>query len=488
MLAEVVLEMVANPVASAQGREWTEDSNALLSFCPKEYRIIGKAYTKGAGTPSLSFRWLQLVTPLLAIYLVLRGEMGDEFSWHVQPSTLGKISHAAQAFLFMVMLLPLSAARRVLCDEGELDQLGCDTIKISQSDAQYLARWRIVLTGLSTFFSVMLILSSILIPAKAATRFRGTPAEVAARCDGVTGLSPSPSAGFGNDCSLADQKFAAITLWQELSMTSNGKFFLLGHVMSLALPILAAFMYTNMLAATLARDSVTEVIKVAHDSDPTDKEAWMKNVAKPALKLEETLEILSRGWGQGFLGVILMVWSGAFHAFCQGVNKPRVAQIAYMRGETSNQSMYLNFIFSTLLSVLPLLFLTDVASTSNRCDHLLDELNNLRKIWGPECNEEITWLETSLMRLNRGQGLGFTISGVVIDRRFLKNLAMAIGGGMTTLITAVIALSEEPPHLVGGPDRNLCEPTEAQLAQVRLSFGGSAANCSYENLTIGSML
>ena len=487
-MAEVVLEMVANPVASSQGREWTEDSNAVLSFCPKEHRMLGKAYTNGVGAPSLLFRWLQLMTPLLALYLVLRGEMGDEFSWHVQPSTLGKISHAAQAFQFMVMLLPLAAARRVLCDGGELDQLGCGTVKISQSDAQYLARWRVVLTGVGTFFSVMLTLSSILIFATAAARFRGTPAEVAARCDGVIGLSGSPSAGFGNGCSLADRNFAVITLWQELSMTSNGKFVLLGHVMSLALPVLAAFMYTNMLAATLARDSVTEVIKAAQESDPTDKETWMKNVAKPALKLEETLEMLSRGWGQGFLGVILMVWSGAFHAFCQGVNKPRVAQIAYMRGETSNESMYLNFVFSALASVLPLLFLTDVASTSNRCDHLLDELNNMRKIWGPQCNEEITWLETSLMRLNRGQGLGFTISGVVIDRRFLKNLAMAIGGGMTTLITAVIALSEEPPHLVGGPDRNLCEPTEAQIAQVQLSFGGSSANCSYDNLTIGSML
>ena len=118
-MAEVVLEMVANPVASSQGREWTEDSNAVLSFCPKEHRMLGKVYTNGVGAPSLLFRWLQLMTPLLALYLVLRGEMGDEFSWHVQPSTLGKISHAAQAFQFMVMLLPLAAARRVLCDGAE---------------------------------------------------------------------------------------------------------------------------------------------------------------------------------------------------------------------------------------------------------------------------------------------------------------------------------------------------------------------------------
>lgn len=278
-----------------------------------------------------------------------------------------------------------------------------------------------------------------------------------------------------------------MTLWEELSMTSNGKFVLLSQVLWLALPILSAFMYTNMLAATLARDSVTEVVKATRQSDPTDKEAWIKDVAKPALALEETLAILSRGWGRGFLGIILMVWSGAFFAFCQGVNKPRVAQIAYMRGETGNESHIANFIFSTLLSLLPLLFLTDVASTSNRCDHLLDELNNLRKTFGPRCNEEITWLETSLVRLNRGQGLGFTIGGVVIDRRFLKNLAMAIGGGMTTLITAVIALSEEAPHLIGA-ERRICEPTEAQVAQVQLTFGSSLDNCSYDNVTIGSLL
>ena len=149
----------------------------------------------------------------------------------------------------------------------------------------------------------------------------------------------------------------------------------------------------------------------------------------------------------------------------------------------------MNFVFSGIFALFPLLFLTDVASTSNRCDQLLDELNDLRKKWGPRCNEEITWLETSLMRLNRGQGLGFTITGIVIDRRFLKNLAMAIGGGMTTLITAVVALSEEAPSLVGltvGARASACAPTAAQVAQVKLSFGGG--NCSYANLTVGSML
>lgn len=182
-MAEAVVDMVVDNPFASQDRDLTEDSNAVVSFCPKEHRVLGKAYTNAAGGPSLLFRWLQLVTPMLAIFLVFRGEMGDQFAWNVQPSTLGKMAHTAQAFQMMVMLLPLAAARRVLCDGGELDQLGCGTVKISWSDAQYLA-----LTGFATLFSVfMLIGGTIVILGKAVTRFRGTPDEVAARCNGVIG-------------------------------------------------------------------------------------------------------------------------------------------------------------------------------------------------------------------------------------------------------------------------------------------------------------
>eukprot|EP01045_Picozoa_sp_COSAG04_P012067 COSAG04_NODE_798_length_10234_cov_8.130735_3_plen_492_part_00 len=473
---------VVNPLSDG-GSDGTKDSNAVLSFFPKEHRAIGKAYSNAGGGPSLLYRWVQLVSSVTALFLLLRGEMVDELSWNVKPSILGKISQTAQAAQMMVTLLPVAAARRVLREGGELDQLGCGRVKISEADAQYLVRWRLVLTGIGCFCSVLFLLLSFLIFGVSATRFRGTAAAFDAHCEGVAGVVGG--AGAGDGCTPADRKFAVMTLSEEMTTTSNGKFFLLNQAMWLLVPTLCAFMYTNMLAATLARDSVTEVISASRESDPSDKEGWMESVAKPALRLEQTMDTLSRGWGRGFLGVTCMAWSAAFFAFCQGVNQPRAAQIAFMRGELNNQSQTMNFVFSGIFALFPLLFLTDVASTSNRCDQLLDELNDLRKKWGPRCNEEITWLETSLMRLNRGQGLGFTITGIVIDRRFLKNLAMAIGGGMTTLITAVVALSEEAPGMVGAR-ASACAPTAAQVAQVKLSFGGG--NCSYANLTVGSML
>ena len=41
----------------------------------------------------------------------------------------------------------------------------------------------------------------------------------------------------------------------------------------------------------------------------------------------------------------------------------------------------------------------------------MSTLNAVRVRNGEECNERITWLETSLMRLNYNQGLGFVVAG-----------------------------------------------------------------------------
>lgn len=53
-------------------------------------------------------------------------------------------------------------------------------------------------------------------------------------------------------------------------------------------------------------------------------------------------------------------------------------------------------------------------------------------------------VEQSLKNLHFGQGLGFQVAGVVVDRKTLTNVAMALFGGLTTLISVLLALSEAP--------------------------------------------
>ena len=54
--------------------------------------------------------------------------------------------------------------------------------------------------------------------------------------------------------------------------------------------------------------------------------------------------------------------------------------------------------FCSLLSVL---MAKDVATTSSTCDVLMDEINQTRQRLGPEANDVITWLESSLKNLVR---------------------------------------------------------------------------------------
>ena len=52
-----------------------------------------------------------------------------------------------------------------------------------------------------------------------------------------------------------------------------------------------------------------------------------------------------------------------------------------------------------------LLLAKDLATTSSRCDLLMDDLNNAGIRNGPEQHLTIDWLEIRLRRLNSGQGL-----------------------------------------------------------------------------------
>eukprot|EP01052_Picozoa_sp_SAG31_P049546 SAG31_NODE_10904_length_1085_cov_1.317444_2_plen_90_part_00 len=56
---------------------------------------------------------------------------------------------------------------------------------------------------------------------------------------------------------------------------------------------------------------------------------------------------------------------------------------------------------TVVFSFLPVLATADVATTSSCCDLLMDEINQARQRLGPEANDVITWLESSLEKLVR---------------------------------------------------------------------------------------
>eukprot|EP01043_Picozoa_sp_COSAG02_P035064 COSAG02_NODE_2488_length_8701_cov_25.089630_6_plen_174_part_00 len=139
-----------------------------------------------------------------------------------------------------------------------------------------------------------------------------------------------------------------------------------------------------------------------------------------------------------------------------------------------------------LLVPLPLLLTMDVAMTSSRCDELMSTLNSVRMWFGEEKNERITWLEMSLKNLHHGQGLGFTIGGIVVDRRTLRVTFFALFGGVSSVLTALLALRAEPPEEkqdIHG--KAICseELQAAAVAALRAVMAGRNATCAF-NMTL----
>ena len=80
------------------------------------------------------------------------------------------------------------------------------------------------------------------------------------------------------------------------------------------------------------------------------------------------------------------------------------------------------------------------ASLSTACDDLLEQLNDISFLGDPVHKDRCTHLRHSLTHLNLGQGLGFRIAGIVIDKRYLLKLVAAVGSAGGGLITTLIAL------------------------------------------------
>ena len=90
----------------------------------------------------------------------------------------------------------------------------------------------------------------------------------------------------------------------------------------------------------------------------------------------------------------------------------------------------------TIAAVLVPMLLTALvlpAGVSSRCNRVLDQLNDeLRCLGDGSVHSRVFPLECYLKNGNRGQGIGFKVFSLVVDRRALKQLALAIGGCLAT--------------------------------------------------------
>ena len=75
-----------------------------------------------------------------------------------------------------------------------------------------------------------------------------------------------------------------------------------------------------------------------------------------------------------------------------------------------------------------------------RCSSRLDQLNEISFFGGRLHKERCVHLRQTLLWLNRGQGIGFCVFGVVIDRILLKRFFSALAGSSVTIVTGLATL------------------------------------------------
>ena len=186
----------------------------------------------------------------------------------------------------------------------------------------------------------------------------------------------------------------------------------------------------SLVAAAMARDHVKEVATAIDSSDPADETGteWMENVHGAAIALDTPLRQLSLGWSRGLGGMVLAIWALSLDCLSRALNTERAKGFVPVYGgtvESQRRNMLVGF---ALLAVLPVLLLSDVAATSARCDKLMAKLNEVGIQATSMCsvrqmevvNLRLNFLEARLKNMHRGQGLGVTIFGTVVDKSTLQ--------------------------------------------------------------------
>lgn len=181
-------------------------------------------------------------------------------------------------------------------------------------------------------------------------------------------------------------------------------------------------------ACVLVRAEVTDC-RALIDNTSARSHDWDKKVVPDLLNLvQQTVPVLSKGWSDGLLALWAGLWVvalGNFAKYLDGGNPVDLAQ--------------------TVASVcLPLLLAMDVASVSTAIDKLGETLNTKRADdMSYENHIKLEVTESLLRNLNKGQGLGFVVGGMVLNTATLQNIFVVTMGFLSTAVTLCSHISAQ---------------------------------------------
>lgn len=261
--------------------ELASDRNAAVSVIYPEQAKIGRMLSTPEGAPSPLFRGLQLLVVATAVGLIaIAPDALAVAAGMGRPNELLRLVGVLCGVGLALCLLPLNSARVALQPGGALERLRAGEQKIGEADAGGLGRWRVGLAVLSTVFVLFGLLSLVV--------------------GGILGVDLATGG------TLPPQGRALSAL--------------LGLFLIAVAPVIYSGWWPAMATACcLCRDNVTETIRKVRDADPADDsedpQAWLDNVATPALALRGPMDELSDSLGPGLLGLsggLLSVGLGSF--------------------------------------------------------------------------------------------------------------------------------------------------------------------------------
>jgi hypothetical protein len=233
-------------------------------------------------------------------------------------------------------------------------------------------------------------------------------------------------------------------------------------------------------ATVLARDAIIEVMRKLKHVDATSDE-WMQAEAEALSLASHTLPCISDGFGQIVTLVFAICWVNTLGIFANFLAKPTWGHLV-----------------NNLLAFVPIGFAWPLAQLSDRCELLMTTLNNMRvhNLADNELalqvlvNNHLTALETALAKQNGGRGLGFVAFGIVINKRVLSQVFVAVASVASTVLPIIMLLQPRP---IDAAPVDECTINSVQATSLELvgrlltttSFSNST--CMY-NITLDEIL
>ena len=180
-------------------------------------------------------------------------------------------------------------------------------------------------------------------------------------------------------------------------------------------------------------------------------DAWEEEVVRPLQELMECMDTLTEGYApvvETFSCVMapLMV----FASVCLFLS-PMTQTLDYAGPNTGRWVQGFFAVFAVLFTWGPLVLAGGVADVSTACDDLKEGLNRVRVLtMDPEVHNRVSILEPAMANCNHGQGVGFKVRNIVLDKKMLAKIALQIQSVVVFLAPIILSYRGEDGSGGGG--------------------------------------